>query len=97
MQAVRASTDSFALPLSDFKEDYQSNLADLPMIILDPLISKSTFPTMPVLGDPPDTILNPPAMSEPDVEPANILTEPPSFIIEDPNIRLIAPPDTVDR
>ena len=38
------------------------------MLIVDPLLSKSTLPLMPVSDDPPDAILNPPAMSEPDVE-----------------------------
>ena len=38
------------------------------MLIVDPLLSNSTFLPMPVSYDPPDAILNPPAMSEPDVE-----------------------------
>ena len=38
------------------------------MLIVDPLLSNSTLPPMPISDDPPDTILNPPAMSEPDVE-----------------------------
>ena len=38
------------------------------MLIVDPLLSNSTFPPMPVSDDPPDAIINPPAMSEPDVE-----------------------------
>ena len=38
------------------------------MLILDPLISNSTLPPMPVSDDPPDAILNHPDMSEPDVE-----------------------------
>ena len=38
------------------------------MLILDPLLSNSTLPPMPVSDDTPDAILNPPAMSEPDVE-----------------------------
>ena len=38
------------------------------MLILDPLLSNSTLLTMPVSDYPPDAILNPPAMSEPDVE-----------------------------
>ena len=38
------------------------------MLIVDPLLSKNTLPPMPVSDDPPDAILNPPAMSEPDVE-----------------------------
>ena len=38
------------------------------MLIVDPLISNSTLPPMPVSDDPHDAILNPPAMSEPDVE-----------------------------
>ena len=38
------------------------------MLIMDPLLSNSTLLPMPVSDDPPDAILNPPAMSEPDVE-----------------------------
>ena len=38
------------------------------MLIVDPLLSNYTFLPMPVSDDPPDAILNPPAMSEPDVE-----------------------------
>ena len=38
------------------------------MLIVEPLLSNSTLPPMPVSDDPPDAILNPPAMSEPDVE-----------------------------
>ena len=38
------------------------------MLIVDPLLSNSTLPPMPVSDNPPDAILNPPAMSEPDVE-----------------------------
>ena len=38
------------------------------MLIVEPLLSNSTFLPMPVSDDPPDAILNPPAMSEPDVE-----------------------------
>ena len=38
------------------------------MLIVDPLISNSTLPPMPVSDDPPDAIFNPPAMSEPNVE-----------------------------
>ena len=38
------------------------------MLIVDPLLSNSTLMPMPVSDDPPDAILNPPAMSEPDVE-----------------------------
>ena len=38
------------------------------MLIMDPLLSNSTLPPMPVSDDPPDAILNPLAMSEPDVE-----------------------------
>ena len=38
------------------------------MLIVDPLLSKYTLLKMPVSDDPPDAILNPPAMSEPDVE-----------------------------
>ena len=38
------------------------------MLIVDPLLGNPTFLPMPVLDDPPNAILNPPAMSEPDVE-----------------------------
>ena len=38
------------------------------MLIVDPLLRNSTLPPMPDSDDPPDAILNPPAMSEPDVE-----------------------------
>ena len=38
------------------------------MLIVGPLLSNSTLPPMPVSDDPPDAILNPQAMSEPDVE-----------------------------
>ena len=38
------------------------------MLIVDPLLSNSTLLPMHVSNDPPDAILNPPAMSEPDVE-----------------------------
>ena len=38
------------------------------MLIVDPILSNSTLLPMPVSDYPPDTILNPPAMSEPDVE-----------------------------
>ena len=38
------------------------------MLIVDPLLSNSALPPMPVSDDPPDAILNTPAMSEPDVE-----------------------------
>ena len=38
------------------------------MLIVEPLPSNSTLLPMPVSDDPPDEILNPPAMSEPDVE-----------------------------
>ena len=38
------------------------------MLIVDPRLSNSTLLPMPVSDDPPDAILNPPAMSEPDVE-----------------------------
>ena len=38
------------------------------MLIMDPLLNNSTLLPMPVSDDPPDAILNPPAMSEPDVE-----------------------------
>ena len=38
------------------------------MLIVDPLLSNSTLLPMTVSDDPPDAILNPPAMSEPDVE-----------------------------
>ena len=38
------------------------------MLTVDPLLSNSTFPPMTVSDDPPDTILNTPAMSKPDVE-----------------------------
>ena len=38
------------------------------MLIVEPLLSNSTLPPMPVSDYPPDAILNPPAMSEPDVE-----------------------------
>ena len=38
------------------------------MLIVDPLLSNSTLLTMHVSDDPPDAIINPPAMSEPDVE-----------------------------
>ena len=38
------------------------------MLIVDPLLSNSTLLPMPVSDDPTDAILNPPAMSEPDVE-----------------------------
>ena len=43
-------------------------LYDPLMLIVDPLLSNSTLLPMPVSNDPPDTILNPPAMSEPDLE-----------------------------
>ena len=43
-------------------------LSDPLMLIVDPLLSNSKFMPMPVSDDPPDAILNPPAMSEPDVE-----------------------------
>ena len=43
-------------------------LSDPLMLIVDPLTSNSTFLPMPVSDDPPDAILNPPAMSEPDAE-----------------------------
>ena len=42
--------------------------SDPPMIILEPLLSNYKLLPMPVSDDPPDAILNPPAMSEPDVE-----------------------------
>ena len=38
------------------------------MLIVDPLISNYKLPPMPFSDDPPDAILNPPAISEPDVE-----------------------------
>ena len=38
------------------------------MLIMDPLLNNSTLLPMPVSDDPPDAILNPPAISEPDVE-----------------------------
>ena len=38
------------------------------MLIVDPLLSNSTLLPKPVSDDPPDAILNPPAVSEPDVE-----------------------------
>ena len=38
------------------------------MLIVDPLLSNSTLLPMPVSDDPPDAIINPPVMSEPDVE-----------------------------
>ena len=38
------------------------------MLIVEPLLSNSTLLPMPVSDDPPDAILDPPAMSEPDVE-----------------------------
>ena len=38
------------------------------MLILDPLLSNYTLLPMPVSYDPPDAIINPPVMSEPDVE-----------------------------
>ena len=38
------------------------------MLIVETLLSNSTLPPMPVSDDPPDAILNPPDMSEPDVE-----------------------------
>ena len=38
------------------------------MLSVDPLLSNSTLLPMPVSDDPPDAILNPPAMSEPYVE-----------------------------
>ena len=38
------------------------------MLNVDPLLSNSTLLPMPVSDDPSDAILNPPAISEPDVE-----------------------------
>ena len=38
------------------------------MLNVDPLLSNSTLPPIPVSDDPPDALLNTPAMSEPDVE-----------------------------
>ena len=43
-------------------------LSDPLMLIVDPLLSNSTLLPMPVSDDPPDSMLNPPSMSEPDVE-----------------------------
>ena len=56
------------IPPSEFKEDTPIKFSDPLMLIVDPLLSKSTLPPMPVSDYPPDAILNPPAMSEPDVE-----------------------------
>ena len=42
--------------------------SDSLILIVYPLLSNYTLLPMPVSDDPPDAILNPPAMSEPDVE-----------------------------
>ena len=43
-------------------------LSDPLMLIVDPLLRNSTLLPIPVSDDPPDAILNPTALSEPDVE-----------------------------
>ena len=56
------------IPPSDSKEDTPIKFSDPLMLIVDPMLSNSTLLPMPVSYDPPDAIINPPAMSEPDVE-----------------------------
>ena len=56
------------IPTSDSKEDTPIKFSDPLMLIVDPLLSNSTLLPMSVSDDPLDAILNPPAMSEPDVE-----------------------------
>ena len=52
-----------------FPPTYTSiKLSDPLMLILEPLLSNSTLLPVPVSDDLPDAILNPPAMSEPNVE-----------------------------
>ena len=55
-------------PPSDSNEDTPINFADPPILIVGPLLSNSAFPPMPVSDDHTDAILNPPAISEPDVK-----------------------------
>ena len=55
-------------PPSDSNEDTPINFSDPPILIVDTLLSNSAFPPMPVSDYLPDTILNPPAMLEPDLE-----------------------------
>ena len=63
-------------PPSDYKKDTPIDLAVHLNFILEPPHT-SYISAMPVLHEPPDTILIPPAISDPDLEPSNTITYPP--------------------
>ena len=63
--ALQSELQIESRPPSDSNEDNPINFADPPILIVDPLLSNSAFPPMPVSDYLPDTILNPPSMLEP--------------------------------
>ena len=68
LQRLCSQHHHYHIPPSDPKEDTPIKFSDPLMLIFYPLISNSTLLPIPVSDYPPDAILNPPAMSEPDVE-----------------------------
>ena len=60
------------------------------MLIVDPLLRNSTLLPMPVSDDPPDAILNPPAMSEPDVERPRRRRHPTPYVAVVPLVPVLA-------
>ena len=67
--AFRSASSLLLMTQPQFPPTYTPiKFSDTLMLIVDPLLSNYTLLPMPVSDDPPDAILNPPSISELDVE-----------------------------